>query len=267
MFYVAITAYLIINGTGPHYTDPEGTSLVDILLTFLLLHGLSPGAINSAAPGVWSIGNEVLFYCLLPIILSIVRDFRVASVATIFSFLLALSAPWLVRSALDRAYSTWVIENFSHFNLLMYLPSFFCGILIFYALRLERIRILLKPNTGYLLMVVATVTLIAIGFSAAPRLQHVLFANLPIAAFVLGAAATESKIIANPVLQYIGKVSFSVYLWHFAVVQAVTAMLGTPGLFISYLLVLGVSTSLASLTYFAIEVPAMQFARSMQSRV
>lgn len=71
--YVAIAIYGLINW-GALRSGYESAwvlgahSPAAILLNVLFLHALSPAAINNVVPGGWSIGVEMLFYLLAPLI-------------------------------------------------------------------------------------------------------------------------------------------------------------------------------------------------------
>ena len=73
LYYVAILAY----GAMSWYTYrfmPDHASILgqhdagDILLNLLFMHAVSPSAINNVVPGGWSIGVEMLFYSIAPVI-------------------------------------------------------------------------------------------------------------------------------------------------------------------------------------------------------
>ena len=73
LYYVAIAIYGLISWgalrSGYERAWVLGAhSPADILLNVLFLHALSPSAINNVVPGGWSIGVEMLFYLLAPLI-------------------------------------------------------------------------------------------------------------------------------------------------------------------------------------------------------
>jgi len=73
LYYTAIAIYGLISWgvlrSGYENAWVLGThSSADILLNVLFLHALSPSAINNVVPGGWSIGVEMLFYLLAPLI-------------------------------------------------------------------------------------------------------------------------------------------------------------------------------------------------------
>ena len=56
---------------------------MDVLLNMVFLHALSPTAINNVVPGGWSIGVEMLFYMIAPLLFFLAMDRVRLFVATI----------------------------------------------------------------------------------------------------------------------------------------------------------------------------------------
>jgi peptidoglycan/LPS O-acetylase OafA/YrhL len=68
MFWVAIILSLTLWGLLPRYAAPDGIAPWAVVATFLMAHGLHPESINSVVFGGWSVGVEVMFYALAPML-------------------------------------------------------------------------------------------------------------------------------------------------------------------------------------------------------
>ncbi|RIZ68641.1 MAG: acyltransferase [Methylococcales bacterium] len=74
LFWIAIPAYLWINGVDESHWMPEGVGLHQIFLTAMFLHGFWPDSINSVVPGGWSIAVEMTFYLIFPLLITHINN-------------------------------------------------------------------------------------------------------------------------------------------------------------------------------------------------
>ena len=76
------------------------------------------------------------------------------------------------------------------------------------------------------------------------------------AVIIAGTGATQSSLIplTNPVSQWLGNISYSLYLWHFPVIVLLAALMPASS-FEYYLIALGVMFALAVASYYGVENP------------
>src|SRR5260370_527765 len=101
LYYVAIAIYGLISWgalrSGYERAWVLGAhSPADILLDVLFLHALSPSAINNVVPGGWSIGVEMLFYLLAPLIFFFTLNRVRLAIASVSVLAVSAAAMWLV---------------------------------------------------------------------------------------------------------------------------------------------------------------------------
>lgn len=72
-YYVAIAVVIVLR--------PNNSNIEAVLMHMTFLHNFHPGYVNSLEPAWWSLTPEVVFYCLLPIIITFSR---VSSRLTLF---------------------------------------------------------------------------------------------------------------------------------------------------------------------------------------
>jgi peptidoglycan/LPS O-acetylase OafA/YrhL len=223
---------------------------------------LHQGSAPSPLLHFWSLGVEEQFYVFWPLLVVIIgfigRRFRtpllfLALVAiAIISYRYSISvtetsAPWAYFSLHTRA---WELS-------LGALVAVGAGQLA----RLPK-RVATLGAWAGLITVVAS----AFVFSDATHYPGSL-AMVPVAAAAVliacgcGQARGPERILREPLLQCIGRVSYSWYLWHWPLLVMVPLIVGHPLGWIGRLGVVWLSLATAVLTYFAIENPARHTAR------
>jgi peptidoglycan/LPS O-acetylase OafA/YrhL len=212
MYYLAIIYYFWQGGQTQTYWlgDASGISAANLAANFLFLHGLYPYWINSVVPGGWTIAVETSFYLLLPFLFLKIKNANQALNFVMLSLIIRIAFLVLLRQfhpiACDRLWVDYLV-----FFLPNQLPIFSLGILMFFIIKENY-----KPDFSPLTLLFLAVFLFAnLSVSALP--YHILFG----ASFlVLGLALSKRsyKIIVNPFICHVGKISFSLYLIHFAVI-------------------------------------------------
>ena len=104
MYYVGIVGTLVFFGYSARYWAPDGIGPTDIVVNLSFLHAWFPNAMSSVVAGGWSIGDEMMFYLLVPLIVTRVRG----PVGAAVMVALYPSATEPVRGASIRSlFATW----------------------------------------------------------------------------------------------------------------------------------------------------------------
>ena len=256
LYYLGIIFY-------SNFFTVHAVTASSVLANLTFLHGLRPEWIHAIVPGGWSITVEMWFYCLAPLLFKLLKsiDHCVRFIA------LSILAAAALSVVIVAAQPAWIDFLFYYFP--SQLPVFGFGILLYFLL----------VNNGRPKTVQLSTWLLVAGVSALVLLTklpyhgggehsgvHYLFG----AAFLMLAytlSQYQLRLLVNPVINYIGEVSFSLYLVHFAVMYGLTvtgyAKLVVPiGLVtaladfgLRYVLVLLISLVLVTLLYRLVEVP------------
>ena len=256
MFWLALVFYIWRDGLAPNMYAPDGPRFSDVVLTAFFLHGLSPTAINSIVPGSWSVADEMLFYALFPFVVPWLLKrpawltLALIPVSMYLARWVGLSASHHMRLLSANPDHDYVIAGYFNLWLPSMTPVFLTGVFVF------RIMELMKPpenvaRCGLVLCIVAMVAF-ALGDQGNSLITRY---GAVFGVFALCLAAAPTRLLVNPVMVWIGKVSYSAYLIHFAVLPLVPANAGPAA---SYGFVVAVTVALASAAYFLIEKPFMR---------
>jgi peptidoglycan/LPS O-acetylase OafA/YrhL len=272
MFYAGIALYMTLDGWGPRLYASNGIDPLDVALTLGFVHIWSTNAMNSVVPGDWSIGVEVMFYLILPLLLMLGRTPARLAVLTVGFALLAQTLYWI-----DAGFGPFGIPGF---------PSqaavFLFGLIAASVVR----RPAGGPRAGRTLQGLAAAALFLFLVAGLP------LAHLPESFLVYGVQFAAGAgllcillhhapvpILVNPALARIGRISFSMYILHFALfapVFAIARMLagaidpssgGTFLLAVYYPLLVVATAACAAVTHTAIERPGMRLGRRVIARL
>lgn len=257
MFYVALPLYLAMYGFATSYWAPNGIQWWFIPVTASFLHGLHPETNNSIIPGGWSIAVEMGFYAILAVSLPNIKSVRFG----IFFLAVSLILFWVNSTFVPGLFSypeqqRYLAQNFGKFNLLSQLPVFALGILTYLAFKAAYARKQVAIGGSMLFILFAWLFLHPV-----PQLPHHLVAGALFAVSTLLLAYWPARLLVNPVTITLGKLSYSIFLLHFAIRDGVFAALGISDFFprtdlgsvLHFLCLLLVSASVSLLSYRYIE--------------
>lgn len=220
LYYLGIVLYLLssipfnyLHGQGAHADSDY--NLPNIAANVLLIHGFYPPANNNIVPGGWSIGTEIAFYLIFPLLF-------LAS-QRLGKWRLGAAGLIIALSGASEVVIGWLsghwAENtdFEYFSLLNQLPVFLIGILAYYGLKSASRRLLPAAVLGIL-------SLIAAASLSRPK-AHLSYFFIPIlcacAFSALALLLSQWRVSYPKLLVGIGKRSYSIYLLHFAFLHLV----------------------------------------------
>jgi peptidoglycan/LPS O-acetylase OafA/YrhL len=238
LYYAAIVIYGLISygATRSGYEHAWVLGVhgpVDILLNMLFLHALSPTAINNVVPGGWSIGVEMLFYLIAPLLFFLAMNRKRLLLATVI--LLALSFAITSMSECHGVLDCDVTNNsYSYFWPPVQGPCFIVGMWAWYAFRThltgdERVTRLKSYLYASLALGFAIVTAMLGVWLAKAHALAPLFAACSAVAFLLFVCTRSArKASTRPIMRKtqslsmirrcaaaLGRESYGIYLWHF----------------------------------------------------
>jgi peptidoglycan/LPS O-acetylase OafA/YrhL len=258
------------------------------VLTALFINGWHPVTLHTVVPGGWTIAVEMTFYLFLPLLFKNINSLKKAAMAVFIGYAFTEIQLFLsARILYPFAYRGVSLHDFYSFRSYWF-PSqfivFLIGILTYFLLqnpsivRVPHSRI--KATSG--LVACGLLSVLAITTFDHGYLKSVF--PLPIiSCFLAGAILmiSQGKVpgVVNPAITFIGKISYSCYLIHWACLTIALSLLGIhvkktvpqydagqPAVNFLFLIILWVLTllitiPLATLTFNLVETPGISFGR------
>ncbi len=272
MYYIGICYYLFQHGFGYNYWlgDETHITAMNVISNVTFLHGVNPYWINSLVPGGWSITVEMMFYAILPFLFSKIKNLNQA-----FSFfLISLLIDFVLQIILLR-YPLIGFERLWREYLFFYfpnqLPVFALGIMFYFIVAEKESLTTLSGKQLLVFGMILILHLLDIGNRFIIP-DHILYG---IGFLVIGIALSKYqwKLAVNPIINYIGKVSFSMYLVHFAVLHWLAEFNlidhfsnGMVNYAITYSLAVAITVLISSITYNLIEIPFQKIGKKIIDR-
>jgi len=270
-FYLAIIVYTACDGLSSRYWAPDGIKWWFIPLTACFLNGWCPGTIKSVVPGGWSIAVEMTFYLLVPFLFARLKSIKATVLALLISTILANVASAAVIQFLSPRYADaqkYIVEYFAHLWFASQLPVFILGIVLYHLIKRQRQG---DKRGGALLLAASLLLLLALAVrTPASFLANQLLHGVAFVSFALSLHRWPCVALVNRATVWIGRLSYSVYLVHFMVLRILKSVFadgfgvtGNQGCVLAFLLVLGASLGVSSLTYRFVETPGINLGKSI----
>jgi peptidoglycan/LPS O-acetylase OafA/YrhL len=281
-FVIIISLLLFGTGTGSVYFDtrPE-ISTGNIIANFLLLHTTNPYYHNYLVTGGWSVGVEVGFYLLLPIIFINIKTLKNAISLTAALFLLAMAAKSYSVFSIIPETDIWI--DYINKSLPFHLPIFGMGIILYFVLFKSRffneglatLDINTKRDISMICTAFSIFLLIVFAYGEGYRyLPNMFLYGAAFTIMLFGQALYSLKIIVNKISCFIGKISYSIYLLHFFFLSTAMTIAGYLHVndypVVKFIIVLTItlliSTVAAYVTYMLIEQPFQKLGKLIISK-
>jgi peptidoglycan/LPS O-acetylase OafA/YrhL len=200
---------------------------------------------------------------------------------TLFFILFTLIIGWDLNQLMTRVLTPlypqseqYLVTSFTYYWLPNQLPIFGLGILVYHLF--VRYRNLQDRFLGMVLLLVSFFIMAAfLETHTYNELlpQHVLMA-VGFCLLALGLYFSQLRLLVNPVTTLIGKISFSMYLVHFAVLRLKDVLFpgdfplkGDAGTAVAFFLIAGSTILISYLTYQVIEKPGIQLGAALINRL
>jgi len=287
VYYFGIVLYFFWRTAKGYYKSqalqmPDSYNFIGVLENIFFLHGFDPRNFNFVVPGGWSVATEMTFYAIFPFLYLLqnklgAKRFIIFSAVTIgLSFVIQYSLIFLVQPILiDYRLLKGKIFNdgfgFIYCSIFNQISVFLIGIITYQSLGKVIINkvligafLLLSVFSYYLL----NATILSTGMNGFmyPILSSVSFLIL---ALWLSNPKHKFKSKISRMLINVGRVSFSMYLLHFLLIDVLRFIYvkfifvyltsTISQLFIFYLSLTAITYYFSKLTFMLIEKPGINF--------
>lgn len=204
LFYVMIFIWQVVFRIRGVTTD-----LSTLMLNITFAFGLVPGKSESIVPAGWTIGVEMLFYCILPLLLATIRGLRGA----IWVLIVAVAVSASGRAALVGVGG--VLEAYSRQSLVSAACFFVLGIVAYHLW-----RNLPLMNQGVVAVAISTLGLAILLASPlrnslmAPWRPDVILWGFCFACMTTWQATAPSRLLGSLPFRFFGNRSYGIYLLH-----------------------------------------------------
>lgn len=222
LYWLAIIYYLWQDGFGPRrwLGDARFVTIENILSNVTFTNGFNPEWINSIVPGGWSIGIEFIFYACMPFIFLRVTNLRKAF--NLFFFALVFRIVSINSLSTIHPFVNDVFWNeFLYFSFPSQFPVFALGVVLYYiVIRGQGIR----EVSPLALLSVAGLSAGELLIGGGLLMPNHLLVSMSFVVAVVALSRRPVKLLVNPVITYVGQLSYSMYIVHFAVLHMMAQM-------------------------------------------
>jgi peptidoglycan/LPS O-acetylase OafA/YrhL len=264
LFYIMLVVHCLLI----LYTFHGKLDIQRIIMSTLFIFNFAPKEAEGIVWASWSIGVEMLFYAILPLIMVSVRSLRSA----VILWIVAVTASYIYRRILEA--DPGISAGYAHYAFMSQLGVFCGGILGYWTYlkinsstevirrRLWWLTFMLGPMLAILLLSDATKFLVAPG-RPDTQLWGLSFSFIAVLSVI-----SAKRWMARPVLQHFGERSYSIYLTHAVMIYLMGPLmrrlyelcypiLGGYGFAVCAVAVLIPTLLVAEVTYRLIEVPGI----------
>lgn len=272
MFYLAIIAYVLYEGMSARYWAPNGLQWWYVPLTAFFLHGWNPETINSVVPGGWSIAVEMTFYLVVPYLFIKLNNILSAFIALFLSLILEKVLTIGVVFYLSPYFpdsQQYLVDTFTTFWFFSQLPIFILGILLYHVIKNDPSSD--KRKAWPLLFIASLFFTFCLSMPSYLKIVPDHFSyGIAFWFFCLSLHYLPHPLFVNRITVVIGRLSFSIYLVHFMVLNLMNSLFpngfiinGNIGFVFVFCLVLTLSALISFATHHLVEIPGINYGKKI----
>ncbi len=232
-------------------------NIVNIILTSTFMDVWDFGNFQHYVPGGWSISTEMYFYLLAPLFFKYIRNFKTAFVVF---WVVQITCGYLGKYLGTNYGNAYMYKFYSVFTQYF---VFFMGIFAYFIWS-KYLLVFEKISKTYIniLLYLSFLTLLIFAHLGMHIISYVCFFGV----FILIASQSTSLLISGSVIQFIGKISYSCYFWHFVVINLLNKLMPNSFWYLSVVILFILTFIISYFSYRFIEKPGIAFGRRFITR-
>ena len=205
LYYAGLIFYSIL--------ENKIITLSNLVINISFLNALNPKWLyEGLVPGGWSISCEILFYLFVPILVPRIKSLNKALAFTFTALLASFIFQAIVikfNFGFDKE-----IWNYTNYMIPLAIPYFGIGICFYFIIFREDFSV--KPN-----FLAAISILLVIGLIFESGFLYKYFQTVAFGILAVALSRQPNILFVNRVIRYFGKMSYSMYISHFFVVELI----------------------------------------------
>jgi len=232
-----------------------------IAATFTFLDGFTPATVSTAVFGSWTLSAEMMFYLSVPIFAASIRSLRTAAIWFVCAQAIFMTGSYVVWPFWNAVYPAGIgAPNDNWFWVSPFTqPKWF---IMGWAIYLLMQRPALSQGASWALFCLG-LSCLAVGPFVRSSTGHefALMFGLPVAVYAMVCGAASA--LDNAPMRWLGKISYSMYLWHFVIEWKLFDYLQGPSFPVLFVSTLAVTALCSWATYLLIERPGIRLGAAL----
>lgn len=232
LFWCGMVFYWVFPNVMPAFWlgqwAPQGVHPSYFVLTALFLHGWLPYSFNSIVPGGWSIAVEMTFYVFFPFLFRWLNTSKKAVAVVLVSIIYLKilvhvdsmnphSVYAQLRAHFYPGVPDFIWDFFASLWFPAQLPVFLVGFLAYYLLKNDSIKKFANDSFWAICLFCFSIfVLIDLFRGGSHFIPSLILVVLAFVGIIVAISGERLWWVTNSVIRYIGKISYSCYLVHFA---------------------------------------------------
>lgn len=276
LFYL-VCLYVISFGK---FNPTEHITPTELIGSLTFTNGVMPKYIHGIVFGGWSIAVETTFYLFVPVLFKHINNIQKAVAFFVFSIGLSLLLRYAAFNFLAPYYKSDLILTWTTFWLPVQLPVFALGIFLYFLIFKSDLNLDVRPawyrQLSNILIFLSIYFFLIASYSDRLFISENIGFSFIIILFIIGFALYPATRLNNYFVQFIGKISYSFYLFHPIVISLIGVQFlnkiggiinPTFGFLLCFVVILSVTSIASYISYKVIEQPFQKLGTAIINRI